>query len=106
MLYIVHTAPDHSQSRSILRLSWTSNRINFNKTRTSFVIGKPNDALKATIKKEYNEFNDTFMHNLDDTNPNMTFKVDIYFDYYLHYFYGLIQYKENICFEIFVQRCF
>ena len=86
MLYIIHTAPDHSQRRSILRLSWTSNRISFNETRTSFVIGKSNDAPKATTNQEYNEFNDSFMHNLDDTYPNMTFKVDIYFYYYLHYF--------------------
>ena len=78
MLYIVHTSPDHSERRSILRMSWTSSRIGFNKTRTIFVIGKSNDILEATIKQEYNEFKDIFMYNLDDTYRNMTIKVDTY----------------------------
>ena len=78
MLYIVHTSPDHSEKRNILRMSWTSSRISSNKTRTIFVIGKSNDALEATIKQEYNEFNDIFMYNLDDTYRNMTIKVDTY----------------------------
>ena len=78
MLYIVHTAPDHNEKRNILRMSWTSSRISSNKTRTIFVIGKSNDALEATIKQEYNEFNDIFMYNLDDTYRNMTIKVDAY----------------------------
>ena len=78
MLYIIHTSPDHSEERNILRMSWTSNRISSNKTRTIFVIGKSNDALEATIKEEYNEFNDIFMYNLDDTYRNMTIKVDAY----------------------------
>ena len=77
MLYIVHTSPDHSERRSILRMSWTSSRIGFNKTRTIFVIGKSNDTLKATTKQEYIEFND-LLYNLDDTYLNMTFKVHIY----------------------------
>ena len=79
MLYIVHTSPDHSEKRSILRMSWTSNRISFNKTKTIFVIGKSNDAIEARIKREYDEFNDIFMYNLDDTYRNMTIKVDIHY---------------------------
>ena len=78
MLYMVHTAPDNSEQRSILRMSWTSNRIGFNNTRTIFVIGKSNNSLTSMIKQEYHEFNDIFMYNLVDTYRNMTIKVNIY----------------------------
>ena len=78
MLYIVHTSPDHSEKRSILRMSWTSNRIGICNTRTIFVIGKSNNALTSMIKQEYHEFNDIFMYNLVDTYRNMTIKVNIY----------------------------
>ena len=78
MLYMVHTAPDNNEQRSILRMSWTSNRIGFNNTRTIFVIGKSNNALTSMIKQEYHEFNDIFMYNLDDTYRNLTIKVDTY----------------------------
>ena len=78
MLYMVHTAPDHGEQRSILRKSWTSNRIGFNNTRTIFVIGKSNNALTAMIEQEHHEFNDIFMYNRVDTYRNMTIKVNIY----------------------------
>ena len=78
MLYMVHTAPDNSEQRSILRMSWTSNRIGINNTRTIFVIGKSNNALAAMIEQEHHEFNDIFMYNRVDTYRNMTIKVNIY----------------------------
>ena len=78
ILYMIHTAPDHNEQRSILRMSWTSNRIGFNKTRTIFVIGKSNSVLEAMIKQEYHEFNDIFMYDLVDTYRNMTIKVNIH----------------------------
>ena len=79
MLYMVHTAPDHGEQRSILRMSWTSNRIGFNNTRTIFVIGKSNNALTAMIEQEHHEFNDIFMYDLVDTYRNMTIKVILYY---------------------------
>ena len=78
MLYMVHTAPDHGEQRSILRMCWTSNRIGFNNTRTIFVIGKSNNALTAMIKREHHQFNDIFMYDLVDTYRNMTIKVNIH----------------------------
>ena len=78
MLYMVHTAPDHIEQRGILRMSWTSNRIGFNNTRTIFVIGKSNNALTTMIEQEHHEFNDIFMYDLVDTYRNMTIKVNIH----------------------------
>ena len=78
MLYIIHTAPSHSEQRGILRMSWTSNRIGYNKTRTIFVIGKSNNVLEAMITQEHHEFNDIFMYDLVDTYRNMTIKVNLY----------------------------
>ena len=78
MLYIIHSAPDHSIQRSILRISWASNRMGFNNTRTIFFIGSSNNVLTAMIEREYHEFNDIFMYNLVDRYRNMTIKVNIY----------------------------
>ena len=75
-LYVIHTAPDHSELRNTLRRSWaTSNPVNNN--RRVFLIGRSNATLEKTIINEHKSYGDIFMYDKVDAYRNMTIKVSI-----------------------------
>ena len=78
-LYIIHTAPDHSELRNALRNGWASSEIQPGKTRRVFLIGRSNATLEESIIKEHELFGDIFMYNKVDAYRNMTIKVNPFF---------------------------
>ena len=77
-LYIIHTAPSHFNLRNTLRNTWASTTAKpdqINKTRRVFVIGKSNDTIEDSNKKEYDLHGDIFMYNMVESYRNMTIKV-------------------------------
>ena len=81
-LYIIHTAPSHFNLRNTLRNTWASTTAKpdqIDKTRRVFVIGKSNDTIEDSNKKEYEINGDIFMYDMVDSYRNMTIKVTFYF---------------------------
>jgi hypothetical protein len=74
-LYIIHTAPTHSELRNTLRNSWAAESDNGIKTRRVFLIGRSNTTLEESIKEEHQTFGDIFMYDQVDAYRNMTIKV-------------------------------
>ena len=74
-LYIIHTAPNHSELRNTLRNSWAAESDNGIKSRRVFLIGRSNTTLEESIKEEQQTFGDIFMYDQVDAYRNMTIKV-------------------------------
>ena len=77
-LYIIHTAPGHSELRNALRNGWASSEIEPGKTRRVFLIGRSNSTYEESIIKEHELFGDIFMYNKVDAYRNMTIKVNTF----------------------------
>ena len=79
-LYIIHTAPNHFELRHTLRNSWASTDIEndqFQKSRRVFLIGRSNETIEDSNKKEHEMYRDIFMYDKTDAYRNMTIKVKI-----------------------------
>ena len=79
-LYIIHTAPNHFELRHTLRNSWASTDIEndqFQKSRRVFLIGRSNETIEDSNKKEHERYRDIFMYDKTDAYRNMTIKVPI-----------------------------
>ena len=74
-LYIIHTAPNHTELRNTLRNTWAAEIDNGIKTRRVFLIGRSNATLEESIKEEHHKFGDIFMYDKVDAYRNMTIKV-------------------------------
>ena len=87
-LYIIHTAPNHSDLRHTLRNSWASTEIKndqFQKSKRVFLIGRSNETIEDSNKKEHEMYRDIFMYDKTDAYRNMTIKVTILILMFGHY---------------------
>ena len=74
-LYLVNTAPSHVELRNTLRKTWASSKVQPNKTRRIFFIGRSNTTVEESILKESEFFADIVLYDKVDTYRNMTIKV-------------------------------